>query len=118
MARATITGVVVPDFDDGAYNLTDSADYTTLSTGSGNGAELPYASGQKFILKNDTGGNAVFTIELNDTAITAAGGTVTDPTMTVATGKEYVVEMTSAMKQADGKVYVDCDVAGKVLLLY
>jgi len=98
-------------------NLTD-ASFSTLSTGAGNGIEVPYREGDVLILKNDTGGAAVFTVKVRQPqAFTNLGITVPDETLTVANGKTYIVPLSPVFKQTDGDIYVDCGVAGKVICL-
>jgi hypothetical protein len=100
------------------YNLTDSADFATLGVGSGNGITVTFDPDDILILKNDTGGSAVFTLKVpGETKYSDKGITVPDETVTVANGKSWVYQLTGIYKQSDGKVYIDCDVAGKVLVL-
>lgn len=118
MARTTITPTTIPAVSSNGYNLTDSTDFETLSTGSGNGVDFTYDPKDVVVLKNPTGGAATFTIVLPAfTQITGVGGAVTDPTVTVAAAKSHVLQLPSVVKQTDGKVYIDCDVAGEVLVL-
>jgi hypothetical protein len=118
MARTTITPTTIPAISSNGYNLTDSSDFEVLSTGSGNGVDFAYDSKDVVILKNTTGGAATFTIVLPSfTQITGVGGSVTDPTVTVAAGKTHILQVPSVCKQSDGKIYIDCDVAGSVLVL-
>lgn len=115
MARTPITRTALPA---AGYNLTDSADFDTLSTGAGNGIEVPYRPGDILILKNGTGGAAVFTVKVRQPQdFTAQGITVPDDSFTVADGKSWIVPLANVFKQTDGDIYVDCDVAGQVLLL-
>lgn len=117
MARATITPTAVPFVVAAGLNLTD-ATFDTLSTGSGNGVQFPYDPTDLVVLKNTTGGNAVFTLVLAaQAAITAVGGTVGNPTVTVATGKTRVMRLPGLFRQSDGNVYIDCDVAAQILVL-
>lgn len=115
MARTTIarTAVTVTGF-----NLTD-ATFTTMSTGAGNGIEVPARQGDTLVLYNSTGGAAVYTLKLpTPTAIAARGATVPDVTYSVATGKMHLYPLTDTIfRQSDGDVYVDCDVAGKIVCL-
>lgn len=114
MARTAITPVEIADT---GYNLTDSADFQTLGTGAGNGVEFEYQPNLEVILKNSTGGSAVYTFKVPTPAPYGnKGQTLADVTKTVATAKSWVYPLSSIFKQADGKVYIDCDVAGAVLL--
>lgn len=115
MSRTTITATVVPDT---GYNLTDSADFATLSTGSGNGVQFTYNPANRLVLKNDTGGAAVFTIKVPTPGqYSGQGATIPDVTKSVATGKTVLYPLSAIFKQSDGRVYIECDVAGKVLVL-
>ena len=119
MARATVTATTVTAVSSNGYNLTDSADFTTLVAGAGNGVQFTHDGNDTLILKNDTGGAAVFTFKTpTPSSLSAVGGSVTEPTVTVADGKTHVMPpLGTVFKQSDGKVYIECDVAGKVLLL-
>ena len=120
MARTTISATTFTSIASNGYNLTDSGDFNTLTPGSGNGVEFEYSSSNEIILKNDTGGPAVFTFVIGVRAAedTEVGGTITDTTVTVADGKTHVLnDLNELFRNSDGNVYIDCDVAGKVLLL-
>lgn len=98
-------------------NLTD-ATYTTMATGAGNGVEVPYHAGDVVVLSNATGGPAVYTIKIaQPAAYSALSLTVPDLAVTVATGKSWVIQLESIFRQSDSDLYVDCDVAGKILVL-
>lgn len=117
MARSAVSGTDIPDT---GYNLTDSADFDTLSTGAGNGVEIPFSTNTLIYLKNGTGNPATFTIKIPTPAkyvTLGAGETVLDMDVEVADGKTHVLRLKDVMKQSDGKVYIDCDVAGSVLVL-
>lgn len=115
MARTAIAPI---DLSKTGYNLTDSADFTTLTLGSGNGITVLFDPKDILILKNDTGGSAVFTLKVpGETKYSDKNAVVPDVSVTVANGKTWVYQLTNIFKQADGKVYIDCDVAGKVLVL-
>lgn len=115
MTRAAITAVKITDT---GYNLTDSAGFTALSTGAGNGVSFALDGRDLIVLKNTTGGAAVFTIKVPTPAeLTAKGVTVPDVTVTVAAAKSWVYKLSGIFGQADGDVYIDCDVAGSILVL-
>lgn len=115
MARIAIIAI---DLTKTGYNLTDSTDFTTLSAGSGNGITVLFDPRDILVLKNDTGGPAVFTLLVpGEDKYSDKGITVPDETVTVAAGKTWIYQLTGIFKQSDGKVYVDCDVAGKLLVL-
>lgn len=114
MARATITRTAVPVT---GLNLTD-ATYSTLATGAGNGVEVPYREADLIVLKNGTGGAAVFTLKAKQpTQYSEQSVTVPDKTVTVAAGKTWVYPTATIFRQNDGDIYIDCDVAGAVLAL-
>jgi len=115
MARTTITAVSPTDT---GYNLTDSASFATLSTGDGNGVSFTYDAGNVIVLRNSTGGAAAFTVKVPTPAqFSGLGITISDLTVNVAAGKDYLLKQQAAFKQSTGNVYVDCNVAGKVLVL-
>lgn len=115
MARSALAAVAIPAT---GYNMTDSADFAVLATGAGNGKEIVYDGGSRIVLKNTTGGAAVYTIKVPTPApYSAIGITLSDMTITVAAGKTWEVKPHPAMQQADGKIYIDCDVAGSILVL-
>ncbi len=115
MARTPITAVTKPVT---GYNLTDSADFETLSTGAGNGVSFAQDANQVIHLKNTSGGAAVFTIKVpTPSAYTPFSLTMPDKTFNVANGKTLVVPASSIFRQPDGDIYIDCDVAGQVLVL-
>ncbi|MEZ4542107.1 MAG: hypothetical protein R3C43_19190 [Chloroflexota bacterium] len=115
MARTQVNPVALPN---GGYNLTDSAALTTLATGAGNGVEIAYDPGTRIILKNPTGGAAAYTVKVPTPAeIAGLGSTVPDMTVTVAAGKSWILKPLAATRQAGGNIYIDCDVAGQVLVV-
>lgn len=114
MARTGITAVTLTAT---GYNLTDSAGFATLSTGAGNGVSFAFNRNDTIVLKNDSGGSADFTIKIPTPGTYSARTTVNDDTVTVADGKTWLYKCTEIFKQSDGDVYIDCDVAGKVLVL-
>ena len=115
MARAALAAVTIPAT---GYNLTDSADFATMSTGANNGKIIDYDAASRIVLKNTTGGAAVYTIKMVTPAqYSALGLTISDMTVTVATSKTWELKPHPAMQQADGDIYIDCDVAGSILVL-
>lgn len=115
MARSALAAVPIPAT---GYNLTDSAAFVALTAGANNGREIVYDGAARVILKNTTGGAAVYTFKIpTPSQYTAIGITFSDMAITVAAGKTWELKLHAAMKQADGKVYVDCDVAGSILVL-
>jgi hypothetical protein len=115
MAAANISAVSVPA---GGYNLTDSADFTTLVAGAGNGVTFTYNPTDLIIMKNDTGGAGVFTIKTPTPAAYSGIVTVGDETVSVANGKTYMYPILAIFKNTStGKITIECDVAGKVLVV-
>lgn len=114
MARVAASRTAFPDT---GINLTD-ASFTTLATGANNGVEVPLFDPDILVLKNDTGGAAVFTVKVpQPSEFSEQSITVPDKTYSVATGKTYLIPANLIYRQSDGDVYIDCDVAGKVLVL-
>lgn len=114
MARTNITAQALAN---SGLNLTD-ATYSTLGTGANNGVTFDYDASEVVVLKNPTGGAAVFTFKVPTPAnYSAKGITVPDVTVTVAASKTWVYPLSPIFKQSDDKVYLDCDVAGQVLIV-
>jgi len=117
MAAATITKVAIPNSSAG-YNLTDSAGFTTLVAGSGNGVKFTYEQQLVVVLKNDSGGAAVFTFKtILAGGYSSYGVTATNPTLTLATGKTYLWRPNTIFRDSSSFVTIECDVAGKALVL-
>jgi len=96
--------------------LTDET-FTELATGTGNGVYFPLLGTDLIVLKNDTGDVATFTIVVTTPAgYTTFGITVPSPTIEVADGKTVVLRVADVLKDGDGNVQVDCDVAGEMLV--
>lgn len=115
MARTTITATAIPA---NGLNITD-ASYATLGAGAGNGVSFVYDGNNRIILKNDTGGAATFTIKVpTPTQYSDIGSTASDSTIAVANGKSVELKAVSlsVARQSDGNIYIDCNVAGKVLV--
>lgn len=114
MARSVIAVTTLPDT---GYNLTDSADFTTLGAGAGNGVEVPFDANTRILLKNDTGGASTWTINVpTPSSYTAVGVTIPNMSISIANGKTWVLEPQAVFRQPSGMIYIDCSVAGKVLL--
>jgi hypothetical protein len=115
MATTPITAVTLTAT---GYNLTDSGDFTTMSTGAGNGVEFSFNANDFLVLKNTTGGSAVYTITVpNPATYSNKGVTVPDATVTVVTGKTWMYKLSAIFKQSDGDVIIECDVAADILVL-
>lgn len=98
-------------------NLTDAATQTMV-LGADNGIETPYVPGADILLRNDTGGAAVYTVEVpTPTEQANIGLTTPDKTVSVATAKDVLLPMAAAYKQSDGNIYIDCDVAAKIAVI-
>lgn len=115
MTRTMKDVTLLPDT---GYNLTDAADFTAMATGAGNGVEIVYDPATRVVLKNTTGGAAVFTVKIpTPSPYSAIGITLSDVTVSVTAGKTWLLRPHAVMKQADGKIYIDCDVAASILVL-
>ena len=115
MTRAAIVSVAISET---GYNLTDSAAFATMGTGAGNGVSFTYSAASIIVLKNTTAGAAVYTFKVPAaTAYSAKGVTLPDVTVTLAAGKSWLYRPSGIFKQSDDKVYVDCDVAGSILVM-
>lgn len=114
MARTAIERQTIPV--DG-FDLS-AATFETMATGSGNGVEFPHNTGDIIVLENNAGGPATYTIVVNQPAqYDDHGITVPDITEVVAVGDQTLYRVAGIMKQGDGNVYVDCDVAADILVL-
>jgi len=118
MARVALTKITPTALTSNATNITDAAE-TTMATGAGNGVTFAYDKKDLIILNNPTGGNAIYSFIIYDAAgVSAAGGSITDTTITVATTKKHILsELPIIFQQADNLVYVDCDVAGEIAVI-
>jgi len=118
MAATAISRVSLPHTIAG-YALTDSSDFSVLSTGAGNGVEFDYSADTVIVLKNTTGGAAVYTaVVVSTTAQSAYSVTISNPTKSVAAGKTVIWRLDNTQfKNADSKMKVECDVAGSILVL-
>lgn len=113
MARATITATAIAAT---GLNITD-ATFATLGTGAGNGVSFAYDGNTRVMLKNDTGSAATFTVKIaTPTSYSDIGVTFPDMTIAVANGKTWEFKPPSVWRQTDGNIYIDCNVAGKVLV--
>lgn len=114
MARTAIARTTLPA---AGFNISD-ATYTTLATGAGNGVTIPTVQGDVLLLNNTTGGSAVYTVKTpQPSGYSSLGITASDVTVTVAAGKIWAYKPDKLQKQADNQIYVDCDVAAKILCL-
>ena len=113
MARATITATAIPAT---GLNVTD-ATFATSGTGTGNGVSFVYDGNTRVILKNDSGSAATFTVKVpTPTSYTDIGVTFPDMSIAVANGKTWEFKPAAVWRQSDGNIYIDCNVAGKVLV--
>lgn len=114
MAAVTITKQNVAA---NGLNLTD-ATFSTLVAGAGNGVKFDYHPHNILVLKNDTGGAAVFTLKVTQPAeYSGPGITLPDETVSVADGKTYLYPSLPIFKNSSAQVTVECDVAGKVIVI-
>jgi len=98
-------------------NLTDLS-YTALTPGSNNGATWAHLESDLIVLSNETAGDAVYTFVLTTpAAYSQFGGSLTSGTITIAAGVKQIVRVNDVLKDANGLVNVDCDVAGKIAVL-
>lgn len=112
MARETIARTPIPVT---GLDLTDVA-FETLATGAGNGVEFPFRGGDILVLTHSSA--AVFTIVTPQPAkYDDRGIEVDDMTVNVGQDEMHLIPLDIFMRQADGNVYVDCDVAADVLVL-
>lgn len=115
MPAATITAVSIGT---GGFNLTDEASSTPLVAGAGNGVKFLYNTNYLILLINSTGNTAVYTFKaVTPAQVTAAGGTVNDKTISVATLKTYARKVDSFFKDSNGYITIECDQTAKVLVL-
>jgi hypothetical protein len=122
MARVEITTANFIDLstttEDSAGIVIEDMTLNTLTVGTDNGYYFTFADAEGFFMENSTGGNATFTIPLTEPDDYAERGiTFTDKTFVVATAKHVFYPVDSRFKDADGKVNIDCDVAGKISIV-
>ena len=116
MARTAITATSISETSVNLSTLVAAP--TALVTGAGNGVKFPYKETDLWFLYNPTGGSATFTIKMGQPASIAAQTlTVPDKTIAVATTAIHVQPARPVFIQADGQVYIECDVAAKVFVL-
>ena len=99
-----------------AYDIEQSSDFSTLTTGSGNGVEFPWKDAGFVFLKNDTGSAATFTIKVPTPSSYDGFVTIPDDTISVPDGCLFIYKLSSILKQTSGNIIIECDVAGKVLV--
>lgn len=115
MATTPITAVTLTKT---GYNLTDSASFTTMATGAGNGVEFTFDANDIVILNNDTVSTAVYTFKVPAPSnFSEKGVTVPDATVSVAASKIYIYPLSAIFKQSDGDVIIECDQTAKILVL-
>jgi hypothetical protein len=117
MATTTITKISVSQT--AGYNLTDSADFTTMTSGAGNGVVFPFDLKDLIVLKNDTGLSRTYTFLVGQipTEYTTFSASVTDPTLAVADGKTVLIQPSSLFSNTSGNMTIECDGTSKILVL-
>lgn len=117
MARVALVAVTPTTITSNGTNVTDQSG-TTMGTGSGNGLEVDPKQGDVLFLKEVTAGAAVVTlVSPAVSGLQTLGAVITDATINLAASKQHVIAIPSALIQADGKLYIDCDVAIEVIQL-
>ena len=95
-----------------------SVTYTTITTGTNNGVYFSFNDTELIVLLNDSGSSRVFTIPLSEpSGYSKYGITFTDKTYTVANGKTVLIVPDSRLKDSSNYINVDCDGAGKILVV-
>lgn len=114
MAAVTITK---QDVAANGFDLTN-ATFETLVSGAGNGVVFDYHPHNIIVLKNPTGGAAVFTIKVKQpSSYSTPGITIPDETVSVPTGETYLYPSLAIFKDSNAQVTVECDVAGEVIVI-
>ena len=120
MARVALTKTTPTAVSSNGTNVTDLST-TNMATGDDNGVTFAFDTNDVIVLDNDTAGAAVYTFKIRAiTGVTDLGGSITDPTVTVAASKKHLIKVSqlgTAVKQTDGDIYVDCDVAANIAVL-
>jgi len=115
MAAATISAVSAGA---NGYNLTDSADFTTLATGAGNGVTFDYNARDLIILKNEAGQSATVTVKTPQPAAYSGIITLPDESFSIADGDTHLYPMLQIFKNAStGKITIECDQAIDILIV-
>ena len=116
MTRSAVTKQTVARNLTG-YNLA-SISFVATGVGAGNGRYWSHLQSDVVLLKNDTGGAAVFTIVFTaPSEYTRFGMTIASPTVTVADGKTVALRLGELLQDTSQQILLDCDVAGKVAVL-
>lgn len=104
---------------DGTYDIINGGDISTLGIGSAEGVYFRYAVNDIVFLYNDTGGTATFTIlSQEDTDQTNRTLTMADQTVSVPDGEIHRFKPDGSYQtDSNNDVHIECDVAGKVLVL-
>lgn len=98
-------------------NLTDLS-YTALTPGTNNGKTWAHLDSDVILLKNGTAGDAVYTfIATVPAGYSTFGATMTSGTITIAAGVTQILRVNEILKDSDGLIKVDCDVAGSIAVL-
>ena len=115
MAAVVVNSVAMSA--DGSSTLAGIS-YTTLVSGAGAGVFFTYDTTKFILLKNDSGGAAVFTVLLKDYEdLDDIGATPDDMTIAVADGSTHMLPMSAPFRNSSGQVTIECDVAGEVAVI-
>lgn len=118
MARTDIDSTNTITIAAAGENLTDQGSFKTLTSGADNGVEFTFSKTGFVVLKNRTGGNAVYTVKTAaKDPYNTRGQNPADLTITVADGKDYLFSPSETIHadQSTKKVKIDCDVAAEIL---
>jgi len=117
MARVDLVPTIPTTIANNGTALTNVSG-TTIVPGADNGFQIKPIAGDILILNEVTAGVAVITlVSPADTKLESLGAVITDATMSIASNFQHVISIPSVLLQADGKLYLDCDVAIEVTLL-
>lgn len=115
MARAAISVGTIPA---GGLDVILGGTYATMGVGANNGVTFDYQPGALVIVRNTSGATATFTFKVPTADGYAAKGlTVPDATLAVPNARTVLYPLSGIFVQPDGRVAVDCDVAGLIAVV-
>ena len=120
MARSEITTANFIDLEANPEIVIQDITWTALTAGSDNGVYFSFNDAEAFLIYNDTGGAASFTIPLTeDSDLSALNITYNDKTVALDDTDHKFCIVSSKYKDASSPpvIAIDCDVAGKVAVL-